>query len=575
MAALTSCPRCDVSLFVPLALLTPEPHGRFRCPACQAEVDVPEAFAAVHKTVLEAIPIGEDGAVLTTPAVPLAPAAVDSTGTAEPAFFAFAPPGTAANQSDATVDDDEDASDDADESDDAPSPGFGSFRGGEEGESNLAARRRRSSGGGSLIRSMLGIVLGGVIGIGGGLLVLRAVQGDKFRSPIPLPKIPWVADLFKTADHPADDAPGEHPADARPEFTRGGPLTEMPVIPLPEGMETTPPDRRKRRPGLGEEETTGGSSRPVSTASVGTSERPAPPADEPRVRPLPAATSAAMPAATGESTAPVDFVKGAPKRSLGDVSQAMAAAAGKLLNAPPGETPIDDVVYDELSKVGETLAFLEGGDAKTVAPFRDGAGKLLTSAVFGRPNVDAAAAMGVKRVTGDSPSGTGVVLAGQILKMTPENGLWVFEVEPRNSNQTVTVLAAERFNVIAYERIVLAGAVVADPAVNVVGYKGNAERVVWAGYIGRLAPKALAPTPGAPKAPAATPKATPPASKTPATPAESEPETPAQAQGKPATPAPAPASPDKPAAPKEPAAEEAPAAPAAPTPSEANAPTNP
>lgn len=447
MATLTRCPRCNVTL---LAAARFRRESELKCPGCFGVFPLEEALAVHSELVHEAIDSQAD-----------AVSAVDG-GT-----YALAPSGSAAGGSSvgmpafgaggkrkaATVDESS-----IDEEEEAPTP---------------SVRRPRQEPKGSIVGLLIMLVLGGVFGIGGGLVVVKLIRGDKFKMPVPYLEQKWqeMAGWWAGKEEAAAE-PGALPPKTDPK-------------PPPPGAMAMP--EKKFIFGEGEEVPT--------SETEAESTNPFPALARP---PKPAATGAATPAGTQPaSTKPAGSAAG-----TAEAGAKLPPAA--LVGAPPATpadvtaaitalTPLMDTgaaspeAYAAACKIGSTTARMVDDASDAAGEALMSAETLLQTLTQSMPQRRELSLLAEKRFAAPAAEAGGVVVSGVVQKVGQIKKYRTLTILPAHApkpENAITVVSNKKWRVQEGKLVSVAGVIVAKPEEQLPGATGLAAgRVLWSGVV--------------------------------------------------------------------------------------------
>ena len=147
------------------------------------------------------------------------------------------------------------------------------------------------------------------------------------------------------------------------------------------------------------------------------------------------------------------------------------------LKAVGGEATIDEKSYADWCKLAETVTYVkDGGDSQKQAL------RTLTEKVASSPQAAAAIAAEAKKLFDNNATKGGIVLAGTVTGLATKNGLSGTAVRMDGMAKPVMVFSAHPLDVKENQKVIVLGALLADPAKNLPGYTGTQPVVVWADF---------------------------------------------------------------------------------------------
>ena len=116
----------------------------------------------------------------------------------------------------------------------------------------------------------------------------------------------------------------------------------------------------------------------------------------------------------------------------------------------------------------------------------DGTQKLalraLTEKVAASPQAASAIATAATKLLEDKATKGGIVLAGTVTGLAAKNGLCGTAIRMEGMDKPVMIFNAHSLDVKEGQKVIVLGALVADPAKNLPGYPGKQGVVVWADF---------------------------------------------------------------------------------------------
>jgi hypothetical protein len=160
--------------------------------------------------------------------------------------------------------------------------------------------------------------------------------------------------------------------------------------------------------------------------------------------------------------------------------QAPSFAAADLdasLKAVSAGAAIDAKSYADWCKLAEVVTYVNDG-----AESQKQALKAVTEKVAASPQAAAAIAASAKKLLDDKATKGGIVLAGAVTGLATRNGISGTVIRMEGMEKPVRVFSARPLDVKEGQKVIVFGALVADPAKNIPGYKGTQPVVVWADF---------------------------------------------------------------------------------------------
>lgn len=418
MLGISTCPRCQKSVSIPSGI---DSDTMVRCPLCNAEYVLGEAFPPELIPVLGVKAEGDEENTITIPIEP---------------------------------------GDELVESVEAETYGLADHQGVEEKEEEneaVAAMRRVPKTAGrarrqpkSGLQRFIEVVTGGLAGLLVGYYALAFYLGPELKNrgfPIltylpgitrlttPAEKATTVEKEKSSADTSAKPKPanGESPKKSElpkepPKTSIEKPAEQVPANKLPsEAVAPTPEVKEAKflRPKLGTAEYVG----PRSPKS-GTSDE-------------------------------LEKVLGAAKEKATDLTSADA--------------------YEAFCRLGETLAFVNGDASDTQLTDRIAAARTAVEAIAKRSEAFEKLRQAANdRIDAVGGQNVGVLLAGTVKNVGKQGRLQEATIDLAGPSKTVTVLSDQEAELKVGNQVVVVGIVVREPSANLVGYSGNKSAVVWA-----------------------------------------------------------------------------------------------
>ncbi len=356
-------------------------------------------------------------------------------------------------------------------------------------------RRKRSA-----VRTMVGVVLGGLVGLSAGYYVILMVGGpdadalelaqylpdrvlpDSFRSQTPgpgsgpIPPAPSVQDRFaaaplpdSTASQPATQLPGDdQPAEVPASFA-------MPVEP----PATTDAAAANDRYGFAD---IASDTSPLDAAPVD----PAPtvPAEPPRFD-----APAALPLATS-----TPHVVDAPSYTADQLRAALSAAQqaqaglvdGSLDDPTARRTKADS--YIRFCELAETLTFADDGSgADALEPLEQAAARLFAETLAGANTRSEVARIATIWIPSPNRRSGGVLLTGKIVGRSTLGDVDECQLDTEQGTRITVLVPSQRADGLEMDQeLGIVGSIVEAPSEHVSGYTGSAPQAVWVDRVLRL-----------------------------------------------------------------------------------------
>jgi hypothetical protein len=162
--------------------------------------------------------------------------------------------------------------------------------------------------------------------------------------------------------------------------------------------------------------------------------------------------------------------------------QAQSFTATELdasLKAVSGVTTVDAKSYADWCKLAEVVTYVEdGGDSQR----QKQALQILGEHAASSPTAVSAIAASAKKLLDDKATKGGIVLAGMVTGLATKNGLNGTALRMEGMDKPVMIFSARPLGVKETEKVIVFGALVADPAKNLPGYPGKQSVVVWSNF---------------------------------------------------------------------------------------------
>ncbi len=154
-----------------------------------------------------------------------------------------------------------------------------------------------------------------------------------------------------------------------------------------------------------------------------------------------------------------------------------AADLDARLKAVSDAATVDAKTYADWCKLAEVVTYVkDGADAQKQAL------RTLTGKVASSPQAASAIAASAKKLFDDKATKGGIVLAGTVTGLATKNGLCGTAIRMEGMDKPVMIFSAHPLNVKETQKVIVLGALVADPAKNLPGYPGKQAVVVWADF---------------------------------------------------------------------------------------------
>ena len=108
--------------------------------------------------------------------------------------------------------------------------------------------------------------------------------------------------------------------------------------------------------------------------------------------------------------------------------------------------------------------------------------RTLTEKVASSPQAASAIAAAAKKLLDDKVTKGGIVLAGTVTGVATKNGLCGTAIRMEGLDKPVMIFSAHPLDVKETQKVIVLGALVADPAKNLPGYPAKQPVVVWADF---------------------------------------------------------------------------------------------
>ncbi len=164
--------------------------------------------------------------------------------------------------------------------------------------------------------------------------------------------------------------------------------------------------------------------------------------------------------------------------------QAPSFAAADLdtsLKAVSGAATVDAASYANWCKLAETVTYVkDNADAQRQA-LQTLAGKVASS-----PQAASVIAAAAKKLLDDKSAKGGIVLAGTVTTVAVRNGLTGTAIHVEGLPKSVMVFSSHSLDVKENQKVIVFGALVAEPKKNLPGYPGSQPIVVWTDFAATL-----------------------------------------------------------------------------------------
>ncbi len=147
------------------------------------------------------------------------------------------------------------------------------------------------------------------------------------------------------------------------------------------------------------------------------------------------------------------------------------------LKAVSGDTTIDTKSYADWCKVAEVATYVEDG-----AEAQRQAMEILATHAASTPAAVSAIANSAKKLFEGQTTKGGVVLAGRVSGVATKNGLSGTAIRMEGLEKPVMIFSAQPLGVKENDKVIVFGALVADPAKNLAGYHGKLPIAVWSNF---------------------------------------------------------------------------------------------
>jgi hypothetical protein len=153
-----------------------------------------------------------------------------------------------------------------------------------------------------------------------------------------------------------------------------------------------------------------------------------------------------------------------------------AADLDASLKAVSGIAPVDAKSYADWCKLAEVVTYVKGG-----TDLQKQALRTLTEKVASSPQAASAIAAAAKKLLDEKATKGGIVLVGTVTGAGSQNGLCGTVVSMEGMAK-VRIFSAHPLGVKEDQKVIVLGALVADPATNLPGYPGKQPLIVWADF---------------------------------------------------------------------------------------------
>jgi hypothetical protein len=147
------------------------------------------------------------------------------------------------------------------------------------------------------------------------------------------------------------------------------------------------------------------------------------------------------------------------------------------LKAVKAQATVDAKSYADWCKLAEVVTFVKDGAAPQKQDLRT-----LTEKISSNPQAASAIAAAAKKRLDDKATEGGIVLYGVVTGQGTKNGLSGTAIRMEGMDKPVMVFSAHPLEVKGDQKVIVFGALVADPAKNLPGYPGNQAVVVWSDF---------------------------------------------------------------------------------------------
>ena len=154
-----------------------------------------------------------------------------------------------------------------------------------------------------------------------------------------------------------------------------------------------------------------------------------------------------------------------------------AADLDASLKAVSGVATVDAKSYADWCKVAEIVTYVKDGADSQKQSLRT-----LTAKVASSPQAESAIAAAAKKLLDDKATKGGIVLAGTVTGVATKNGLCGTAIRIEGMAKPVMVFSAHPLDVKETQKVIVFGALVADPGKNLPGYPGKQAVVVWSDF---------------------------------------------------------------------------------------------
>ncbi len=192
-------------------------------------------------------------------------------------------------------------------------------------------------------------------------------------------------------------------------------------------------------------------------------------------------------------------VRNAPKKDTADLESAVqdARGAAQTYESSSSLTPAEIRTaarnfYESCALLGEVLAYVNQQDPNN-SPHMEVVDQLLNGFATQPETIKLIEVISDQWLQAETPPNQGVILVGTVKEISVQGKIFETKVElsTKTPRTVAMVTATDPASFLKPDvRILLAGAVLKEPSLNLGGYTGNAEQVICGGYIVPIAPSA-------------------------------------------------------------------------------------
>jgi hypothetical protein len=333
--------------------------------------------------------------------------------------------------------------------------------------STLGRPRKRSP-----LRSLVGVVLGGVVGLAAGYYLLLVLGGPE-------------ADALRLAQYvPSRLLPASfHSAPTAGETTTPAPPADRPVVAVPQSRESAEVPARFVTPVEPSREMAADDRYATDRVATGAVPSGTPTAESIPIEPPPFDEPAAVPLATAEP-----HVTGAPSYTIDQLRSALDSArqakAGLVDGdlSDPAMRRTKGTSYTRFCELAESLTYVEADSASDqLAPLRQESEQLVAQALADAHTRSEVAQIAAIWLTSPNRRSGGVMLAGRVIGRSTLGDVDECQLDTDQGSSLTILLPARSARMLdaTGQQVGIIGAIVEAPGKHVSGYTGAAPKAVW------------------------------------------------------------------------------------------------